>query len=215
LRKKGYSVARSSVGVFVDRMQDMAFLVLFGCIGMLYFSGMLLGSTMVAAYLLLLLLAIAAVILLSKKIREGLLHWAVKYMLPRKFQGFFSRHLDRFLKDIAAIGCRPFTYTLLISLCLWIMTFATFYIAASILGISISFIFTAMVSSLATLVGIIPVSFSGLGTRDAVIILIFQQIGLSPEQAVAFSAVFLLVYVEFSLIGLVNWLGRPLDLGIK
>jgi len=208
LRQKGHSVAKSSVSVFIDRAQDISYIIVFGSLGIILFSGILLQKTVLVAYTCLALLLVFAALMFSRKTREGLFRLMIR-VLPKKYRDFVSRHMERFLGDLRKVSIWSFIYAMFISLCLWLMTFSTIYVSANILGISISFLWVCLISALSTLVSLIPISISGLGTRDAVVILVFQQIGLSAEQAVAFSSVFLLIYLEFSVIGFIAWMKDP------
>jgi hypothetical protein len=66
--------------------------------------------------------------------------------------------------------------------------------------------------SAAIFVGLIPISISGIGTRDFVLIMIFSRVGLTEEQAVTFSLTFIGVYIIIGLAGLVCWLSAPFNL---
>ena len=60
-------------------------------------------------------------------------------------------------------------------------------------------------------VQLIPVSVSGLGTRDAALIFLFSQIGVGKEAAVAFSIMKLFVMFVFSgalALAAIKYLGR-------
>lgn len=61
--------------------------------------------------------------------------------------------------------------------------------------------------ALANLIGLLPISVAGVGMRDAVLLLVFQQAGQSSEGAIAFSLLILLVAYGLNLIwGFPAWL---------
>lgn len=56
-----------------------------------------------------------------------------------------------------------------------------------------------------SLVTLLPVTIAGVGTRDLVLISLFQIFGIGAETVVAFSALVLLLYIFNGLIGLFAW----------
>ena len=61
--------------------------------------------------------------------------------------------------------------------------------------------------ALANLIGLLPISVAGIGMRDAVLLLVFQQAGQPGEGAIAFSLLILLVAYGLNLIwGFPAWL---------
>jgi uncharacterized protein (TIRG00374 family) len=62
-----------------------------------------------------------------------------------------------------------------------------------------------------TLISMLPVSPSGIGTRDMALIFWFQIINISLEQALALSVLMLVLYLVWRLAGLIVYLFNPLD----
>ncbi len=65
----------------------------------------------------------------------------------------------------------------------------------------------AFVSSMAvmSLVALLPISFAGIGTRDAALIVLFQAFDMSREIAVSFSFLVLTLYIFSALVGALAW----------
>jgi uncharacterized protein (TIRG00374 family) len=91
------------------------------------------------------------------------------------------------------------------------------YLLAHAIHLEISFFSIAPIISITMLIGYIPISIGGLGTREAILILLFQQIGHSAEEALGFAVLFNLVYIGFGgLMGFGVWWLFPLKpLNIK
>ena len=70
----------------------------------------------------------------------------------------------------------------------------------------------ALVSSMAliSILQALPISFSGVGVRDAVLIAVLASYGYGPDKALSLSALFLLVNIEHLLIGFLVSLRHPL-----
>lgn len=66
--------------------------------------------------------------------------------------------------------------------------------------------------SLVVIIELIPVSISGVGTRDAFLIFVLGLIGIGKESAIAFSLLYLLTYWFLGLIGFFFWVKEPVKL---
>jgi hypothetical protein len=63
---------------------------------------------------------------------------------------------------------------------------------------------------LVSLLDTLPISFSGMGTRDIGLIFFFSLIGLSPEAAISTSIMALVLgYLFVGLIGFIFWARNP------
>jgi uncharacterized membrane protein YbhN (UPF0104 family) len=78
------------------------------------------------------------------------------------------------------------------------------------LGLPADFMTIAMVVSISILVGFIPITFAGLGTRDAVLIFLFGQTGVSETAALGFAILYIFVNVIcLGIISSVFWFFLP------
>lgn len=88
--------------------------------------------------------------------------------------------------------------------------FATIYFIAVSFGLDVSFVFILLSYSVVALLGMLPISISGIGTRDISLIFFFNLIGIPAEKAMAVSMVDLIVMnygTVFLLFGLLNITG--------
>tara|TARA_Y100000310_G_scaffold250097_1_gene256243 strand:+ start:155 stop:397 length:243 start_codon:yes stop_codon:yes gene_type:complete len=70
-----------------------------------------------------------------------------------------------------------------------------------------------LVYPLLALSDIIPISVSGLGTREAIAVFLFSLLALSAEQAVAFSLLlFLTGYLLVAFVGYLFFISEPIEL---
>jgi uncharacterized membrane protein YbhN (UPF0104 family) len=85
-------------------------------------------------------------------------------------------------------------------------TYIRFYLLLIALGVALpvgSFLFGV---SLANLASFLPISVFGIGVRDGILVLVFQDAGQTAEAAVAFSILILLVNHILNLVwGFVAW----------
>jgi hypothetical protein len=84
---------------------------------------------------------------------------------------------------------RYFILFFLLNVLNWVVLYAsTFFIGIS-LGIDISFYYFLAILPIATLIGQIPITISGLGTREAVMISLFGVIGISATKVFSMSLI--------------------------
>jgi uncharacterized membrane protein YbhN (UPF0104 family) len=86
------------------------------------------------------------------------------------------------------------------------------WLLALALDLPLGMVYLAVCLSVAGVAALLPISFSGLGTRDAILILLFAPLGLAAEEAVAFSTLFFLTfYVGGGALGAIAWQVKPLE----
>ena len=67
--------------------------------------------------------------------------------------------------------------------------------------LDLSFFQVILIMTITSLITMIPISFLGIGTRDAGLIAVFSFFGHTPDQAVALSMALLLLRIAIVLIG--------------
>ncbi len=102
-----------------------------------------------------------------------------------------------------------------LSVLLTLLAYGVFYtqnfLLAKALGIDVNFVTTSYAVALGSLITLLPISISGLGTREAVMIFYLGIAGIAPEQALGFSLLaFFTFYICGGLIGLAAWLIKPI-----
>lgn len=85
------------------------------------------------------------------------------------------------------------------------------YLMALSLRIPISLFGVIFCISISSLMSLIPITISGIGTRDATLIFLFSLLGLTKEAAVSFSIIFLsIVYITTAIFGGIAWWKKAL-----
>jgi len=92
--------------------------------------------------------------------------------------------------------------------------FGQCYLLALALRLKVSFAQVSFAVALGSLVTLLPISISGLGTREAAIVTYLGTVGVPAEMALSFSLlVFFTFYVAGGLMGAVAWWVKPVPLG--
>jgi uncharacterized protein (TIRG00374 family) len=108
---------------------------------------------------------------------------------------------------LVAIGLTAVAYLLFYAQC---------YLLALALSLPIDMLTVSMAVALGSLVTLVPISISGLGTREAVIVAYLGNIGVAPEGALGFSfLVFVTFYIAGGLMGAVAWWLSPVPLKLE
>lgn len=122
---------------------------------------------------------------------------------------FYEMRLDLRRLDVSglatAIGLTILAYAIFFGQC---------YLLAQALNLAVGFVTISFAVALGSLVTLLPISISGLGTREAVIVAYLGTVGVTAESALSFSLlVFVTFYVGGGLIGATAWWIKPMPLG--
>lgn len=212
-RDTEHNFAKCFVTVVVDRLLDVAVMLVLGVVAVIIFSYYYieLPSTWIILGAVPVLVALIY-LTLHRRLMRKLLRPFFKALTPPKYQDELALHFHSFY-DALGIYLREwkrtsvgFVYTLFF----WAAVAGLAYAVAWILNIPVSPWYLCLLLPLLTLVEIIPISVAGLGTREAASIYFFSVIGIDSTQAVAFSLMYVLLgtYLVAGF-GFFAWLFRP------
>lgn len=100
---------------------------------------------------------------------------------------------------------RALALNVAISACIVVVTTLVWYTVAYALGETVSLFYFFLFNPLIAFVLLIPISFNGLGPKEATAVFFFGLVGMSSEVALAMSLMFHLIVVISSLPGGVLW----------
>ncbi len=203
--------ARAFSSVLADRLFDLAMLLLVGSVALLTLAPN--RSNLFALGLSVVLLVFPLVLFLN----DTSFAWFQRLGSKAGRMGKKCFASDGWLVTMRTGMCqvRPPQFMLALSLTIiaYLFFFSQCYLLAVALGIPINFLQTSYAVALGNLVTLIPISISGLGTREATMIAYLGSIGVAPEAALGFSLlVFLTFYVGGGVMGAVAWLIKPVSL---
>ena len=203
-------------GIVLDRLFDLALSTIVALIGV--FAVGLGGNLALSIEVATGLLVIGVLVVLNRRI-VGPLSRLLIGILPPPVKRYLDDHqgihtaLGAFYSGVDLVAHPRVIWPLLLSLMAYVILFLHAYLLAQALYIPVSFFQIAFAVCVANLASTLPISIAGLGTRDGAFILIFGLFGMRVEQALAFSLMFLLVFVAFvGLWGAWMWFRDPLDL---
>lgn len=209
LKNDGYSYGKSLFNVVIDRLFDMFFLLIFGTVGMLFFFSLfkkeipyILTFTAVAL--------IFVYLFIKTNLLKTVLSKAFNFIIPVKYQKSWQINIQDFIVDLKGLKAKHYLFALAVTCISWLLYYFQMSIFAKAIGINISFLYLAISTTVAGIVTMIPISYSGIGTRDLVLITLFSLVFISKESAVALSSLILSTQIVMAIIGFVCWLKKPL-----
>jgi len=123
-----------------------------------------------------LLMIIFSLIFYKKSVSKPFLKFVYRIFIPRKMKEKSRELFDSFYKEMPSLGFLFFA--LIINLVNWIIDYSAMYFMSLSLGIDIGFIPFLAVLPISTLVAQIPITISGLGTRELTMISLFGLFGV-------------------------------------
>jgi hypothetical protein len=208
------SIGQAFSSVLVDRLFDLYMLVV---VGGLALASIGLAHTVhqwLLFGLLVIMLVAPLIVLVSDRGFTRLIHLARR--LVRKKTPALTK-LGATVGDLRA-GLRTLTpLTLLLGIMLTMLVYAVFfsqcYLTALAMGLHVGIVPISYAVALGSLITLLPISISGLGTREAAIIAYLGTVGVTAEQALGFSLlVFATFYIGGGLMGAVAWWIKPAPL---
>ena len=161
-----------------------------------------LGDQEVIIWLILasLLLFIFALLLYGQKIIK-----VFKCSIFRK-QKMIKSILSKFEKVLVSVGIYrkekiTIIYAFIVSLFFYLSLIVFQYLAFFSLGIEVPFIEVFLLAPLIPLISILPISLNGIGIAEGAFVILYTQLGISPEQALAVALLRRILLLVFSLVG--------------
>lgn len=213
-KKNGFMTGLASV--FLDRLIDITLLLFFAFIGALFFAkekkfldfqGVVIASTIA-------LLFFVVVVLMKKKQVKRILKIFYLFFIPESAKGLVSEKFSEFISAFQkSISKRTFfSFAVLSGLVFWLLTILFAQLLAYSIGIKISYHEMLVLYSMISLADVLPITISGIGTRESIAVLFFSLLNLEPEKAIAFSLMlFSTSYLLTAFIGYLSFVTEPID----
>ncbi len=214
LRKEaGVSGGRALSTVFVDRVTDIVVLFCFSLVGISVLAGVFTEGTGLIAYISAVFMTFLLVVIAFT--RKGLVSRILRplssRLIPRERHSIMSRAFHDFYDGFS--GMKKLMIIAAVGLCsvTWIISITQFWLLASAIGLRLPYTFFIGVVPIAVLLDTLPISFSGIGTRDAALIFFFSLVSLPSEPAVSLSLLsFITTYVTMGIVGAAFWAANPI-----
>jgi uncharacterized protein (TIRG00374 family) len=211
-RSLGFPVPESLLSVLVDRIYDLMMLLLFGFIALFVLFGVPLTLTVVLA-------AGGSIVLVAGFLfvrnREESARWIATTLArisPQTYRETVRSNARRLTQRIGEFRPGFLVVCGLLSFVNYVLLLLRIYSLVLALHMNVPFWYFVMVAPLLRLVGLVPISISGIGTRDITAIYLFAQVGVPQESSLIVSMLGLLTLEFQALVGLLVWWRYPLQL---
>lgn len=217
--RKGMSMGRAMATVVVDRITDMTVLFILAILGAVSFmySGALSGNVMLLLLALFAAFILAAFFFLTRKDAVGRMAGPLfRRFVPLGHKDGMRATFHDFYLGMKDIRKRAYLVpvSMLISVISWLIIIMQYSLIALALSLQIDYLFLLSVIPVVILLDTLPISFSGLGTREVALIFFLGIIQVPLESVVSLSIlVFLVNYMAFVPAGLLLWFIRPIRIG--
>jgi uncharacterized protein (TIRG00374 family) len=215
-KETGKNYGESFLTVFIDRLMDVITVVLFGMVTIILFSYYYIKiSSLWIIFLGIFGFFFLLFFVMSKSLMRKIIKPIFNILTPKKYKDQMSLNFNSFY-DSLTMYIREWKGTLcvlLLTFAHWVLVFCLAWYVTWMLRIDIPFGYLFIIMPMVTLVELIPISISGLGTREAAAIYFFSVVGIASAYAVSFSLTYLIMGTYLaSILGFIFWLRNPVQL---
>lgn len=210
---KGISLSKGMSSVLIDRLCDLYLLIFLGLLGIWQFD--ILGELSYTSLFLLIIFISFPLLILNKQLMGKVISLIYKSVIRKEVQlrNNIEENFEDFYNGINQLINFKLTFSALLTCLSYSVFFIQCYLIAIAMGISINFISITLFMAISNVISFIPISISGLGTREVTLIYLFSLIDLNPELAVSYAfLVFIVFFVCGGLMGAIAWLIRPISI---
>ena len=208
LKERGEQLPPALFSIVLDRLFDFLIMALLALLALIEFLDLLPQIAQVATIAFAALVFMLTPMLMARRPREWLIARALP-LLPARIRDVIAR----WGAQLGALSLRPalLAKLLLASVGSAAVTIVRIYLL--FIAMSLTIIPSLAIISSTALIAILqalPISFAGIGVRDAILVLMLGRYGYRTEQALTLSAVFLLINIEHIIVGFLVSLRYPL-----
>ncbi len=196
IRDLGHPMGRALFATVLDRLLDLVVLPMVAVAGMALYGAVFSDEIETVALALVLALVGAAVLWRGRR----LLVIPVRALMPASVREQAKVGVEDFMADLRRLRPRDYLLHGVVTAVCWVGYAAALYLLAVGLGLPIDPVYLGVAVLIAALAGLVPITVSGVGTRDAVFAALFVRVGLSTADAIALSTLVLAVNVAVILL---------------
>jgi len=211
LKNDGHSTGKSLVSVVIDRLLDIIYLTALGYLGTIFFFGFYQKITLI--YSAVILLIVILFFMLKKEFHIKLIKKIFSIIIPLKYQKSWQTNFQDFWNEIKIYNKKNYFYFFFITFIAWLIYYCQIYLLAKSIGLDeIPFFYLAMTVTIAGFITLLPLSFSGIGTRETTLAILLSPLMISIESIILLSELILLNFFIMGIIGIFCWIIKPIPL---
>jgi uncharacterized protein (TIRG00374 family) len=188
----------------MDRFCDLYVLAAVAALGTVHFASVLRSDLAYATWVAVAIALVAPLLLLAKGPTE------LFGRVLRRFAERWHASFDGLLTALRALVRKSLVLALPLTIGAFAINYAQGWLIARAIGIELSYVDVAGLLSATSLLGLMPISISGVGVRELFLALVFPALGFLPAQGVAFGLlVFLCINFATVIAGFIAWQVAP------
>ena len=211
LKDEGKPTDITAVSITLDKLFDIIGLMFFSLFGIVYFPQSFFKDLHLWVYFAGMAFLILAIFVFGSRIWNILKELLRRYS-SKKIQKFGDGLQLSLTKFWSEFDITFFSLLLGISIIIGLLRSLILYLLAISLNIQVSFGLIIACRALFGIVNVVPITISGLGTRDAILLPALSLSGVSKEFALALGFVAFLWTLCSKITGIIFWVKRPLPL---
>lgn len=198
-RKK---VGECFLTVFLDRLFDIVTILLLALASIVLFVSFFKTNLSIGVIIFVIIaLLLGAYLVTKKNFVRFLLKPFFNMLIPESKREKIKINFNSFYDNLRKVNKRLFFIAFIVTLITWLLNFLYAYVLAVALNINVSLGYIFLIMPMVTIIELIPISISGLGTREAALIFFFFIIGISEVLAVSFSLLYVFGSLLLALLG--------------
>ena len=211
LKDEGKPTDITAVSITLDKLFDIIGLMFFSLFGIVYFPQSFFKDLHLWVYFAGMAFLVLVILVFGSRIWKIFKELLRRYSSQRlqKLGSGLELYLTKFWSEF---DMKLFSLLLGISITIGLLRSLILYLLAISLNIHVSFGLIIACRALFGIVNIVPISVSGLGTRDAILLPALSLSGVSKEFALALGFVAFLWALISKISGIIFWVKRPLPL---
>lgn len=191
IRDLGHPMGRALFSSVLDRLLDLLVLPLVAVMGMALYGTVFADELVIGLGALGVMVLGAGVLWRAQDQVRRVIAVAVSALMPKSVREEARLTVDDFTRDFGALRGRDWALHGLVTAGCWVLYGGAAVLLADGLGLDIAPVWVGVAVLVAALAGLIPITVSGIGTRDAVLAGFFARAGVGAAPAIALSTLLL------------------------
>lgn len=194
----------------MDRICDLYVLAVIAALGTVHFAAELSSDLALVTWVAVAVALAAPMLLLARGPAELVGH------VLRRFTERWHTSLDELVRSLRALLFKAITLAVPLTVAAFAVNYLQGWLVAQALDIDLDYLDVAALLSATSLLGLMPISISGVGVRELFLALVFPALGLLSAQGVAFGLlVFAVINLATVLMGFIAWQVAPPPLEVQ
>jgi len=186
IKEKASKTFAETAGVVVlDKILEIITLLFLGIIGSFILFKYLSIKLFIMAILMFISFILVLILLIKKKWGEIFFRLAYKFIIPQNIKEKAKLSFKAFYQNLPT--GQVLVLPLILAIFGWFILYSFTYFLGLSLEIKISYLIFVVIMAISSLVGLLPISFGGLGTREGTAVFLLGLFNVSTGQAFTLS----------------------------